>query len=178
MRYFHKMTGSRIYLSPMNSSDTELYTKWLNDEAVAANIGQYRKIISLASEQKYLDNTVMDGHNYAIVLLDGDKLIGNISLMDDNSVDRTATLGIFIGDEEYRSKGYGAEAIRLILDYGFKTLNLRNIMLTVHSDNPRAVACYKKVGFCEFGRRRNAVYKTGRTVDLIYMDILDNELGQ
>ena len=160
----------------MNAGDVEIYTKWLNDEATASNIGQYRKVVSLVTEQKYLDNASSGGHNYAIVLLDGDKLIGNISLVDENAIDRTATLGIFIGDEEYRSKGYGAEAIRLILDYGFKTLNLHNIMLTVHYDNPRAIACYKKVGFREFGRRRDAVYKAGRKVDLIYMDILDDEI--
>ena len=169
------MIGPRVYLSPINVNDIELYTKWLNDEAVASNIGQYRKVISLANEQKYLDNMVSGGHNYAIVLLDGDKLIGGISLMDDNTIDRTASLGIFIGDEEYRSKGYGAEAIRLLLAYGFKTLNFHNIMLTVNSDNSRALACYKKVGFRDIGRRRDAVYKNGQTVDMIYMDILEDE---
>ena len=160
----------------MNTGDTEIYTKWLNDENVAANIGQYRKVVSLATEQKYLDNAASGGQNYAIVLLDGDKLIGNISLFDENAVDRTATLGLFIGDEENRNKGYGAEAIRLLISYGFMTLNLINIMLTVNSDNMRAIACYKKAGFRDIGRRRNTVYKDGRSVDLIYMDIIKDEL--
>jgi len=176
MHYFRKITGQRLYLSPMNTGDTEIYTKWLNDETVAANIGQYRKVVSLETEQKYLDNAVSGGQNYAIVLLNGDKLIGNISLFDENAINRTATLGLFIGDEENRNKGYGAEAIKLILSYGFNTLNLINIMLTVDSDNTRAIACYKKAGFREIGRRRNAVYKNGQTVDMIYLDILNNEL--
>ena len=175
MHYFRKMIGPLVYLSPMNANDTEIYTKWLNDEAVAANIGQYRKVVSLVTEQKYLENAAAGGQNYAIVLLDGDKLIGNISLFDESAIDRTATLGLFIGDGENRGKGYGAEAIRLLLDYGFNTLNLVNVMLTVHSDNPRAIACYKKAGFLEIGRRRNAVYAAGRTVDLIYMDILKDD---
>jgi len=175
MHYFRKIIGSRLYLSPMNTGDAEIYTIWLNDENVAANIGQYSKIVSLVTEQKYLDNAASGGQNYAIVLLDGDRLIGNISLFDENAVNRTATLGLFIGDEENRNKGYGAEAIRLLLSYGFKTLNLLNVMLTVNSDNLRAIACYKKVGFRDIGRRRNAVYKEGRYVDLNYMDILNTE---
>jgi len=81
----------------------------------------------------------------------------------------------FIGEEADRGRGYGAEAIRLILDYGFNTLNLHNIQLHLNGDNAQALACYKKVGFKEFGRRRESKFHSGRYVDQIYMDILDSE---
>jgi len=68
------------------------------------------------------------------------------------------------------------EAVRLILGYGFRTLNLHNIMLKVHSDNAQAVACYKKAGFTEFGRRRESKFKDGHyTEPHPHMDILDTE---
>jgi RimJ/RimL family protein N-acetyltransferase len=86
-----------------------------------------------------------------------------------------AFIGIFIGEDEQRSKGYGAEAIRLILGYGFKTMNLNNIMLSVHEDNYAGIACYKKAGFREAGRRREWVFKDGKYIDVIYMDILARE---
>jgi RimJ/RimL family protein N-acetyltransferase len=102
-------------------------------------------------------------------------LIGSISLHDINHVNRTAFIGIFIGEEEQRSKGYSTEAIRLVLEYGFKTMNLNSILLSVHEDNYAGVACYKKVGFREAGRRREGVFKDGKYIDVIYMDILARE---
>ena len=175
MRYFPKIIGERLYLSPMNPDDAEQYTKWLNDPDVADHLGQYRQMISLGNEKKAMEQLSSEGHNYAIILKDNDTLIGNISLMDVEHIHRRATLGLFIGDAEQRGKRYGAEAIRLILSYGFNILNLHNVMLLVHADNPQGLACYEKVGFREVGRRREARIKDGHFIDLVYMDILASE---
>jgi RimJ/RimL family protein N-acetyltransferase len=179
MRYFRKIVGERLYLSPFNVDDIEIYTKWaewMNDRAIADNFGGYHNLVSLASAKKTLEE--LNGYRFVIILLDGDVLVGHISLHDIDHLNRHAFLGIFIGEEEHRSKGYGAEAIRLILEYGFKTLNLHNIMLSVHADNPAGISCYKKVGFQEAGRRREWVFKDGKYVDTIYMDILAREFGK
>jgi RimJ/RimL family protein N-acetyltransferase len=175
MRYFPKIAGERIYLSPVNLDDAVQYTKWLNDPAVSTSLGQYRRLISLPNEQETLKRLAAEGHNYAIVLKGGDELIGNISLFDIDHISRRATLGLFVGDGERRGKGYGAEAIRLILGYGFDTLNLQNIMLQCDSDNEQGIACYKKAGFREFGRRRSCTYKGGRYLDTVHMDIISSE---
>ena len=175
MRYFKKITGERIYLSPINHEDFEIYTKWMNDYDVSSNLGNYWQMISLKNEQKLLEDFTAEGSNYAIVLAQGDKLLGNIGLMEISQINRSATVGIFIGEAEYRGKGYGSEAMRLILDYGFKTLNLHNIMLNAHSDNEQGIACYKKVGFKEFGRRREAKFKDGKYVDVVHMEILSTD---
>ena len=173
MRYFKKVQGERLYLSPMNTDDAEIYTKWMNDFNVSGNLGNYRSMISLHNEKKALEEMASEGHNFAIVLNDSNTLIGNISLMDVDGIHRSATVGLFIGEAEKRGKGYGTEALRLIVGYGFKILNLHNIMLLVHSDNEQGYACYKKAGFKEFGRRRESQFKNGRYVDDIYMEILD-----
>ena len=178
MRYFQKMKGSRLYLSPINKDDTEIYTKWLNDVEVSGNLGNYSKMISLNNEQQMLESMTSDGQHYAIVLYENDTLIGNISLHQIDNIGRKATTGLFIGEQEHRNKGYGSEALKLILDFGFKILNLHNIMLNVHSDNEMAIACYKKVGFREFGRRRESSFKAGRYVDDVHMEILDTEFCQ
>ena len=86
-------------------------------------------------------------------------------------------VGIFIGGEEQRSKGYGAEAIRLVLNYGFKTMNLHSINLTVHADNFAGISCYKKVGFLEVGRLPEVLFIDGKYVDKIYMSILEHEFS-
>jgi RimJ/RimL family protein N-acetyltransferase len=173
MRYFRKIVGERLYLSPFDADDAEIYTKWaewLNDKAVSEHYGGHHNLISTASAKKTLEE--LKGYRFAIVLLDGDVLIGHISLHNIDHVYRNAFLGVFIGEAAHRNRGYGAEAIRLALDYGFKTLNLHNVMLSVHADNCAAIACYEKVGFREVGRRREGVFKDGKYLDKIFMDIL------
>jgi len=178
VKYYKKMMGTRLYLSPINTDDADYYIKWLNDEVVAKNYAQYSSAVSSKSDLDWLFEPSRGVQRYAIVLLDGDALIGSVSLHDINSINRTAFIGIFIGEEENRGKGYGAEAIRLLLAYGFKTMNLNNIMLSVHADNFAGISCYKKVGFREAGRRREWVFKDGEYVDVIYMDMLAREFEQ
>ena len=175
MRYFKKIIGDKVYLSPINKDDAAIYTKWLNDYEVAAGLGQYRLLISLESEKRILDSLTSEGHNYAIVLGETDTLIGNIGFLNIKQYNRSAEVGLFIGDKENRGKGYGAEALRLILDFGFKTLNFHNVMLYVHADNEIAIACYKKVGFKEIGRRRESKFKDGKYIDVVSMDILSTD---
>jgi RimJ/RimL family protein N-acetyltransferase len=178
MRYFKKINGERIYLSPMNKDDVEIYTKWLNTYDVSGNLGMYTQTISLSSEQKYLESLASGEQNFAIVTYDGDTLIGNIGFNEIDNISRRASVGLFIGEPENRGKGYGTEALSLILNYGFRELNYRNIMLRVHSDNEQGIDCYKKVGFNEFGRRHEAQYKNGKYIDVIYMEILSEEFIQ
>lgn len=174
MKYYKKIIGKRIYLSPVNEDDAEIYIRWMN-ETVAQSFGQYPLVVSSKSDLKWLFEPPADMQRYAIVLLEGDIMIGSVSIHNIDHLNRNAFLGIFIGEEENRSNGYGAEAIRLILAYGFKTLNLHNIMLSVNADNPEAIACYEKVGFREVGRRREWVFKNGKYIDRIYMDMLASE---
>ena len=104
-----------------------------------------------------------------------DKLIGNCSLFDISHINRKAELGIFIGDKTYWNKGFGTEAIELIIDYGFNILNLHNIWLEVYSFNKRAIKSYEKAGFQIIGKRREAKIINGKKYDEIYMDILSSE---
>ncbi len=178
--YFKKLVGEHIYLSPVSIEDAEKYTKWMNDFETTDYIGQSTKIYTIESERKFLENCSEkeEGVTLGIVKLDDNKLIGNCGLKDINVVGRTAVLGIFIGDKEERSKGYGAEAIMLLLDYGFNYLNLHEISLDVYSFNARAIKCYKKVGFKEYGRRRECIYLNGKYYDIISMDILKSEFKE
>ncbi len=178
MKYYKKIIGSRIYLSPTNTDEVDSYLKWMNDEAVAVDFGQYPLVVSSKSDMKWLYEPSKDMHRYAIVLIDGDVLIGSISLHNIDHLNRNAFIGIFIGEEEYRGKGYGAEAIQLILNYGFKTMNLHSINLTVHANNCAGISCYKKVGFREVGRLPEVFFIDGKYVDKIYMGILENDFNE
>ena len=170
MKYFKKLLGDRIYLSPRNSEDVELFTEWLNDFEVTDYTGRSGILTTLAGEKKYLEDNSSPEATFAIVTIENDKMIGTVGLENVNSINRTATLGIFIGDKDYRDKGYGTEAIRLILEYGFNYMNLNNIKLDLMAFNIRALKCYEKCGFKEYGRRRKCKFVNGRYYDNISMD--------
>lgn len=179
MKYFKKLLGERIYLSPMSVEDAEKYTEWLNDFETTDYIGRSDQVLTIENERKFLEEKTNKETDeeilFAIVEKDTDKLIGNVGLHKINHMKRTATLGIFIGDKNYRSKGYGTETIRLVLDFGFNYLNLNNIKLDLMEFNERALSCYKKCGFKEYGRRRKCNFINGKYYDTIEMDILAEE---
>ncbi|MBE5821462.1 MAG: GNAT family N-acetyltransferase [Clostridiales bacterium] len=175
MKYFKKLIGERIYLSPRNVEDAEIFTEWFNDFETTDYVGMSNRVISLENEKEYLEKSLKEKACFFIVTLDEDKVIGSISIENISNMNRTGTIGILIGEKDYRSKGYGTEAIQLLLDYGFNYLNLNNINLDVLEVNERAINCYIKCGFKEYGRRRKCRYINGKYLDVISMDILAEE---
>lgn len=176
-RYFKKLTGEQCYLSPINVDDAATYVGWLNDMEVVRTLTMASFAISLKNERETLER-LSGEHVYGIVTIDEDRLIGNCGLHDINHVDATAEIGIFIGDKTYWNRGFGREAMRLLLGYGFDYLSLRNIMLRVYAFNERAIASYRGLGFSEIGRRRSSVRREGTEHDVILMDLLDTEFRE
>ena len=176
--YYKKLVVNNIYLSPRTVDDAEQYTNWINDFETTDYLGRSNQIMTIEKEKEFLEKHIADEATFNIVTLNEDKLIGSISLENIDHTNRRATLGIFIGDREEREKGYGTEAIRLILDYGFNYLNLNNINLDVMEFNDRAIACYKKCGFKEIGRRRKSEFLDGKYYDRVSMDILNEEFTE
>ncbi len=179
MNYSKKLIGDRIYLSPRESSDEEIekFTQWMNDFQVTDYIGRTSQLINSVGEKEYLESStkIESSRHFDIVELNTDKLIGTISLENINWIERSAVFGIFIGDEEYRGNRYGQESINLILEYGFKYLNLHSIRLDLLAINERAHKCYRNCGFKDTGRAREEIFLNGKYYDKLHMDILENE---
>ena len=114
-----------------------------------------------------------DGARFAIEA-DG-RFIGHCGLFNFNVTAHSCELGIGIGDKAYWGKGYGREAMSLLLDYAFRLRNFRRVWLWVHSDNERAIRSYRACGFVEEGRLRQHLWSNGRYVDAVYMGILVEE---
>jgi RimJ/RimL family protein N-acetyltransferase len=102
--------------------------------------------------------------------------IGNCRLFDTSAEDRSTTLGIWIGEEGYRSRGYGTDATRALVRFAFEEMNLHRVGLNVFAYNERAIACYRKCGFVEEGRGRQARYARGVYHDVVTMGVLRGEL--
>jgi len=173
MKYYKKLIGEKCYLSPISIEDAEQYVEWINDLEVTKNLLMSSQQITLEKEREILsDMSKNRSQVFGIIDKATDKLIGNCSLFRINNLNRKAEFGIFIGDRKYWNKGFGTEATKLILDYGFNILNLNNIMLEVFSFNKRAIKSYEKVGFKMIGKRREAIIFGENKYDEIYMDIL------
>jgi RimJ/RimL family protein N-acetyltransferase len=176
MKYFPKIIGDRIYLSPISLEDAELYTAWLNDFSVTRFLTLASAQVTLQGEREALVNLSKE-QSYAIVEKGKDELLGNCGIFAIEAVHRSAEVGIFIGDEARRGKGYGSEALRLLCDYGFNVLNLRSIHLRTYAFNERALASYRKVGFKEAGKYRKAHFYAGEYHDVLLMDLLCEDFG-
>jgi RimJ/RimL family protein N-acetyltransferase len=87
----------------------------------------------------------------------------------------TAGFGILIGEADCRGRGYGTETTRLMLDYAFTALGLRNVMLATDSFNLAGLHAYRKAGFKEIGRRRRCSIMNGQFYDVVFMDCLASE---
>ncbi len=115
------------------------------------------------------------GYHFAIRTLDDDRLIGFIGLDGTSFPNSESFVGIGIGERQYWGKGYGTDAMRVILRYAFQELNLRRVALNTFEYNPRAIRSYEKAGFIHEGRSREYLWREGRRWDLIYMGILREE---
>ena len=170
------LVGDNVYLSPISLDDVEKYAEMVNDIKVSVGLGylSYTNIIDFESEKEFLIS-VKKEKMFAVRLLENDELLGNIGFNSLDIINRNGALGVLIGNPRHQRKGYGTEALKLILDYGFSFLNLRNISLSVFEYNEAAYNLYKKAGFKEVGRLRKAVEIMGKTYDVIIMDMLKEE---
>lgn len=177
MTHYRMLVGKKCYLSPCLPEDAERWAEWFNDLEVAIPLGDEAYTpASLEGEQEAVREILEDNsHVFSIVDLKTDEAIGRCMFFNVDAINRTAMLGIVIGEKRRWGQGYGQEAVRLLLDYGFNLLNLNSVMLGTYSFNQRAIRCYEQVGFQRIGRRREARIIAGEKYDLILMDILADQ---
>ena len=166
-------------LRELERDDLKRINKWRNDPNLIACLGApYRYINEDVDGEwytKYL-HTRSDSVRCAIIDDENEKeVLGLVSLLSINYINRSGELHIMIGDSENRGKGLGTFAVRAMVQHAFNNLNLRRVELLVLEDNIRAQNLYKKVGFQVEGMKREAVYKDGVYKNMYMMSILKSE---
>jgi RimJ/RimL family protein N-acetyltransferase len=173
--------GNRIYLRSVERDDLERCHDWMNDEDLRSTLAQ-RYPMSLAREADWVERATRGQDpsemNFAICLAEGDRHIGNCGLMTIDRDNRTATLGIFIGEKDCRGRGFGTEAVRTLCRFAFGEMDLRKIRLDTQAGNEAALRAYEKVGFRQEGVLRQEFYRKGRALDVVRMGLLRDELTQ
>lgn len=173
------LRGERVILGPIKREYIESFLKWFNDPEITQYLVIYRPMTRMA-EEEWMENLKNreDTIHFSIVIPNDDgteRLIGNCGIHKIDWKNRVGEVGITIGEKEYQNKGYGTEALRILLDYGFNTVNLNRLELSTYDFNVRALESYKKVGFVEEGRKRQYMWINGKYHDMIIMGILAEE---
>ncbi len=106
-----------------------------------------------------------------------DQPIGVVELDGIEWTHGSAWVGIGLGEKEYWGKGYGTDAMRVLLRYGFTEFDLHRISITVYEYNRRAIRVYEKLNFMIEGRARGFLRRDGRRWDMIFMGLLRSEWG-
>ncbi len=169
-------TGSLVRLTSPRPEDQELFASWTHDD-------EYMRLLdddpvrpqSASTFNSFADATKHDDYYFHLRTLEGDHLIGFVVLFNLKWRNQTAELAIGIGAKNYRGKGYGRDALTLILNYAFSELCLRRVSLTVLEYNTAAIQAYERVGLQREGTYRQAVRRDGQTFDLLLYGILQEE---
>ncbi len=175
------IAGKLVNLRAREFGDAERNARWSSDRELLALTG-HRYPQSLAAIKPAVRGYASEplSHadpRFAIETKDG-VYIGNIRLSDVSSDDRHAQLSIMIGERSYWSKRYGSDAVRTLLRFAFREMNLHRVELYVYATNARAIAAYQKCGFVQEGIRRRAYYSRGVWVDVIVMSALACEWSE
>ena len=162
-----------VTIGPLLPEDTGQLFVWMNDVDAARLDLAYRPTDWLAFKA-WLDELGRTNAQmvFAIRKLFEPQIIGFIIFKNIHPVHRASEIGVRIGNESERGKGYGTRALSLALRYAWNHLNLNRVSLTVFAHNARAIASYRTCGFVEEGRFSNAAYIDGEWVDVIPMAAL------
>jgi RimJ/RimL family protein N-acetyltransferase len=174
-RLFH---GKKVRLAQPNLEDAAVVARFSAD-------GEYRRLMdsdyargeSVEEARQAILNMSQGGRSILFHLrtVPEEDLIGFVSLHDIEWNNQNGELSVGIWDPAYQDRGYGSEALQLILNYAFYEINLFRVGLTVIASNARAIHVYQKHGFREEGRMRQVVHRDGKRVDLLMMSILRDE---
>lgn len=173
--------GNFVKLSATRPTDVEEMAKWQEDGDYLRRMDTDFSIPQSVDTLREHERARVQGSSsieFKLRSLEDDRLIGFVALFGIEWNNRAGKLAIGIGEPNNRGKGYGTDALRLILRYAFYELNLNRVGLDVISYNHSAIEAYKKVGFKEEGRMRSAVLRDGQQFDRIMMSILRDEWAE
>ena len=170
------LRGPRVLLRPMRREDIPRQHAFEQDLEIYGLDCSRPQVASIEHTQRFYEKYTGTDDTVAPFAIEADGVyIGHCTLRHLQHPHRNFELGIGIGDRAYWGRGYGREAIGLLLEYAFHYLGARRVGLTTHARNERAIRCYLACGFVEEGRPRKVLWIEGEYTDLVDMSILRDE---
>lgn len=174
------MDNYRVYLRALEPEDYKTTINWRNDDEIWSMVGGPKYFVSSDYECRWLLEAINNKNQIrlGISLTESDELIGMISLINLDRINRSAECSYMIGVKKYWEKGYATEAMRLILDFAFNERNLKRISVKILDINLASIRMCEKCGYKKEGELRNSVYKTGKYHNQIIMSVLREEFDE
>ncbi len=172
--------GERVMLREYREQDLEHIRNWVNDPESTSNLSNifvrpHTEAMTQRFVERVMRNDDPDGFYFVIADRRDESYLGQVDITGVDWYLRMGRLGVVIPDPENRGRGYGSEAMKLIIGYAFNRINLNKIELDVYAFNSAAYELYRRLGFVEEGRRRANVYRDGRYYDAILMGVFPQE---
>jgi diamine N-acetyltransferase len=175
------VVGEKVALGPLRRDLAASYARWMNQLEVRRGL-VHMGIAAPETQEKWVDENIEKSAKrepqtveFTVYDCTDSTAVGTAGLLQIAHAHGTAEFGIAIG--ERRGRGLGTEATRLVLDYAFHVLNLRNVLLETLEWNVAGLTAYERAGFRRVGVRRGAVMSRGRPTDVVIMDAVPEDFG-
>ncbi|OEH92541.1 GNAT family N-acetyltransferase [Bacillus solimangrovi] len=171
------LQSDRLFLRPLEEDDLDLFYEKALWEQEGRRLTGSQTVFTRSSVQSWFENVSLDSTriDLLICLQATNAPIGEMAMLDIDHRNQKAVVRISIFDNDYLGKGFGTEAMSLLVAYGFDILNLHRVGLDVFSYNERAINSYKKLGFKQEGVIRDSLFYNGQFHDSIMMGVLRHE---
>jgi RimJ/RimL family protein N-acetyltransferase len=167
--------STHIYLRPHEMRDKDAILAGAN-EPESQKLTGTQTTFTMPQIEAYIANNSTDETRAGwVICTSEDEVVGEVVINEIDALNRSANIRIALFHPRYFGVGYGTEAIRRALDYGFTTLKLHRISLSVFDFNPRAIHVYEKIGFKREGILRDTLLWEGEYHNEIVMSILTTE---
>ena len=185
--FFPFLKGERLYLREVRPSDVnDAYYRWMNDPEITQYLESRFAPNSMETLQEYVRNFLGNKDNIflAIVLKENHKHIGNIKMGPIDWFHRLADIGVMLGEKDTWGKGYASEALSLLSEHAFRTLNLHKLTAGCYKPNEGSLRAFQKAGFETEGVKKEHRFSNGNYVDAILLGRINpverddgNEIG-
>lgn len=175
MKYCKKLETDKVIFAPAERSEIRRYMDWLNDFEVGFFMGLQGNLYTEEEASNRIEELIYDGFLFVIIDKETKNPIGLCGLRDIDWSNKTAEIYINIGNKSFWNKGFGVEALKLLLNYAFYIQNLNNIIFKVVEENRRGVHVAEKLGFSLIGKRRQVIQIAGKNLDGCYYEMLAEE---
>jgi len=175
------LEGKKVRLRAYTKDDLPKARVYINEEGVGDMLrGGIPFPLRPEDEDKWyesLDANSDKQYDFAIEDKKNRNYLGGCGVNGIDAKNNVACVGLFLG-KEHCDKGYGTDALRILIDFCFKEINLNKVKLGVFSFNKRAMRCYENIGFKTEGVLRQEIYRRGKHHDTIIMGLLRSEWEQ
>ena len=162
--------SKEIYIRPMEEKDVDKFVEWRNSDHVK-NFYIYRGTFTRESQLEWMKANVDTGRACLMIICttENDRPIGCVQIKDIDRVHNKGEYGIFIGEKDAQGKGYGNDAAKMMLRYGFEDLKLHRIYLEALEGNEPAIKSYENAGFVKEGLLRDNAFIDGSYRNIVWM---------